>query len=221
VLASVPAVFSYVYVPGTLIVSGDAAATAERIRASEWLLRLGIASELISSIAFIFLVLALYRLFKGVDQERASLMVILVLVSIPVSFVNVLSELGALVVLSGADFLSVLGGAQLDALAFVLLRLHNGGLFVAQIFWGLWLFPLALLALGSGFVPRFVGVLLIVAGTAYVAESFAFLVLPAYAGVVSSVAKLAEAGEASIIVWLLITRTVAPSFARVKIAPAS
>src|SRR5256885_120439 len=86
------------YVPGKLIVSGNAAATADRIRASEWLLRLGIGSELSHQIIGIFLVLALYRLFRAVDEYHASLLVILgMLLSLPIVFVNVLNEIAALI----------------------------------------------------------------------------------------------------------------------------
>ena len=175
---AITAAFGAFYVPLTLIVPGDAAATAERIRVSETLLRLGIASELISATLFIFLALALYRLFRGVDQQLASLMVILVAVSVPISFVGVAAELGALGVLSGADYLSVFGKPQLEALAFVFLRSHTQAIIVAEVFWGLWLFPLGLLAIRSGFVPRVVGVLLIIAGSAYLAVTFAAVASP-------------------------------------------
>ena len=213
--------FGTFYVPITLIVPGDAGATADHIRTSESLFRLGIASELISATVFIFVVLALYRVFKGVNQEQASLMVVLVLVSVPISFLTVVSEIAALALLSGADFLSVFGKPQLEALALVFLRLHSQGTVVAEIFWGLWLFPLALLVIRSGFVPRVVGVLLIIAGSAYLAVTFTSVLLPQYAGVVSSVATLPEAGELSIVLWLLTTRTRAISPARAEIAAPS
>lgn len=193
-------------VPVTLIVRGDATTTADRIRSSEWLFRLGIASELIAATTFIFLVLALYRLFKGVSEEQASLMVALVLVSVPISFLNVLNEIAALVLLSGPDFLSVFGKPQLDALALLFLGLHSQGFGVAEIFWGLWLLPLGALVIGSGFAPRALGWLVILAGLGYVADSFASLHLPQYRPLVSIVATIFEAvGELSMIAWLLIT----------------
>ena len=106
------------YVPSKLIVSGNATATADNIRASEWLLRIGIASELIHQAIAVFLVLALYRLFKAVNETHAKQMVILgALVSVPIVFINVLNEIAALVLVSGADFLSVFEKPQLDALA--------------------------------------------------------------------------------------------------------
>ena len=83
------------------------------------------------------MVLALYRLFKGVNKQHAALMVTLFVVSVPISFLNVLNDVAALVLVSGADFLSVFEKGQLDALVLVFLRLHSYGLLVAQIFWGL------------------------------------------------------------------------------------
>src|SRR6202045_1766287 len=170
-LASLPAPFGLIYVPNTLIVTGDATATADHVRASETLLRLGIASELIGSIVFIFVVLALYRLFKGVNEKQALAMAILILFSIPISLLNVINEIAALVLVSGANFLSVFEKGQLDALAYLFLRLHGQGFVVAGIFWGLWLFPFGILVIRSGFIPRFLGSLLFIAGFGYLARS--------------------------------------------------
>jgi hypothetical protein len=193
------------YVPGKLIVSGNATATADNIRASEGLLRLGIASELSHQVIGVFLVLALYRLFKAVNENHARQVVILgSLVSLPIMFVNVLNEIAALILVSGADFLSVFGKPQLDALAYLFIRLHGQGIIVASIFWGLWLFPFGMLVIRSGFIPRVLGVLLMIAGSAYLANSFVVLVLPRYAPMVSQVALLLEVAELPIIFWLLI-----------------
>jgi len=206
-LVGITGAFGITIVPLTLIVRGDATTTAERIRSSEWLFRLGIASELIASVSFIFLVLALYRLFKGVSEARASLMVTLVLVSVPISFLNALNAIAALVFLSGPDYLSVFDRRQLDALALVFLGLHTSGNFlVAGIFWGLWLLPLGALVIGSGFAPRALGFLVILAGLAYVVASFTSLLLPQYAQLVSIAALPFEAvGELWMIAWLLVT----------------
>src|SRR5436305_1230718 len=98
-LGGLPAPFSLLYLPSALIVPGDAAATATKVRASELLLRLGIVSDLYSAIIFIFVVLTLYRLLKGVDHHQAVLMVILWVVSVPVTFINALNRLAALILL--------------------------------------------------------------------------------------------------------------------------
>ena len=197
--------FSLIYVPGKLIVPGDAVATADRLRASEWLLRIGIGSELFHQAVAIFLVLALYRLFKPVNERYAVLMVILgALVSVPIVFLNVLNEVAALVLVSGTDFLSVFEEPQLDALAYLFLRLHEQGLIVASVFWGLWLFPFGMLVIRSGFIPRVLGVLMMIAGVAYLASSFTSLVLPGYADLVGQFAMVLAFGELPFVFWLWI-----------------
>jgi hypothetical protein len=203
-LASIIGFFCLAYVPGKLIVSGDATATANRIRASETLLRLGIASELIAFTIFIFVVLALYRLFKAVSEKHAVAMATLLLISIPISLLNLLNEIAALVLVSGASFLSAFEKGQLDALAYMFLRLHGQGFIIAQIFWGLWLFPFGILVIRSGFIPRFLGYLLFIAASGYLASSFTSLLLPSYRHLVDQFAMLLEAGELPIIFWLLI-----------------
>jgi hypothetical protein len=203
-LASIPAPFALIYVPNKLIVTGDATATADHIRASETLLRLGIASELIGSIIFIFVVLALYRLFKPVSDKHALAMATLLLISMPISFFGVGNELAALIVVSGASFLSAFDQRQLDTLAYLFFRLHGQGLVIAQIFWGLWLFPFGVLVIRSGFIPRFLGYLLFIAGVGYAADSFTYLILPSCRQLVSQIASILEIAEVPIIFWLLI-----------------
>jgi hypothetical protein len=203
-LACLPAPFSLIYVPNTLIVPGNATATASKVLAHESMLRLGMAGELISAVAFLFATLALYRLFRGVNRQRASLMVTLYAISIPISFLNVLNDVAALILLRGADFLSVFTRPQLDALAFLFLRLHGSGLVVAAIFWGLWLFPFGLLIYRSGFLPRFLGVLLMINCFAYVIPSFTSILRPQYRDVVTRIALPFLLGEVAIVLWLLI-----------------
>jgi hypothetical protein len=203
-VTSIPAPFILIYVPNTLIVRGNATATASRILASEWMLRLGMAGEVILSIAFLFVVLALYRLLQGVNKPLASLMVTLWAVSIPISCLNVLNNVAALILVRGADFLSVFTKPHRDALAMVFLRLHSNGLLVAQVFWGLWLLPFGILVYRSGFIPRILGVLLIANGFAYPIQSFTSFLLPQYASVVSRITLPVLFGEAAIILWLLI-----------------
>jgi len=204
-LLAVSAPLGLMYVPSRLIVAGDATATADRIRASEWLLRLGIGSELFHQAVVIFLVLALYRLFKGVNEYYASLVVILgALVSVPIVFVNVLNELAALIVLSGTDFLSAYGKSQLDGLAYLFLRLHGQGLVVASVFWGLWLLPFGILVIRSGFIPRVLGYMLFLAGAGYLAGAFATLITPQYAPQVGQVTGILMFFELPIIFYLVI-----------------
>lgn len=196
--------FGIIYVPGKLIVSGNTGATANNILASERLFRLGIVSELICAAEFIFLVWILYRLLGGVNKTHASLMVILGLVFVPIMFVNTLNEIAALTLLRGADFLSVFGPSQREALAMLFLDLHRYGYVIGWIF-GLWLFPLGVLVFKSGFLPRILGVLLIAACFGYLADSFTPLLLPSYENMVGRLAGIPlTLGEPAMILWLLI-----------------
>ena len=137
VLTSVLGFFAMGYVPDKLIVHANAAATATNIAGSEMLFRLGIAAALIGQAGFIFVALALYDLFKEVNQRHASLMVILIIVSIPIAFLNELNSIAAVVLIRGGDFLSAFEKPQREALAMVFLNLHHYGFVVAEIFWGL------------------------------------------------------------------------------------
>jgi hypothetical protein len=204
-LVALSAPIGLVYVPARLIVPGDATATADHLRASEALVRLGIATELGHQVVCIFLVLALYELFEAVDRALARQLVILgALVSVPILFVNVLNDVAALILVSGADFLSVFARPQLDALAYLFVRLHGLGIVVASVFWGLWLVPFGMLVIRSGFIPRVLGFLLFAAAGAYLASSFATLVMPELQPAVDPIARLLEVGELPIVVWLLV-----------------
>jgi len=194
-----------IYIPSTLFVRGNATATANNIAAHESLFRLGMVSDLFAGIILIFLLLALYRLFKGVDQNQAVLMVVVGgLMPATIDFLNVLNDAAALMLVRGADFLSVFEKPQRDALALLFLRLHHQEIVAAEILWGLWLFPLAVLVLRSGFLPRFLGLWLIINGFAYLAMSFTGLLLPQYEDLVSRIAFPALLGEMAFMLWLVI-----------------
>ncbi|PYX85271.1 MAG: DUF4386 domain-containing protein [Acidobacteria bacterium] len=196
--------FAMAYIPSKLIVHGNATATANNIAASETLFRLGIAGELIGQAGFIFVALALYDLLKGVSRRHALLMVILIVVSIPIAFLNELNSIAALVLIRGADFLSILDEPQRDTLAMLFLNLHDRGFVVAEMFWGLWLFPLALLVYRSRFLPRFLGVWLALAGFAWVILSLTGILLPQYQDKADSYSQPAFFGEIAFMLWLLI-----------------
>jgi len=204
VLVSIPGAFALVYVPSKLIVEGNATSTASNILASETLFRAGIACNLLSEIFFMWVALALYDLLKGVNQRRASLMLGLLVVSIPITLLNELNAIAALVLVRGADSLSIFEKPQRDALAMLFLNLHDHGFGIAEIFWGLWLFPLGLLVYRSGFFPRILGVLLVLRCFAYVVESFTFFLLPYYGDMVHHWMRPLRFGELLFMFWLLI-----------------
>ncbi len=204
ILMSIPGFFAMMYVPSKLIVHANAAATASNIAAHETLFRLGIAGQLIGQTGFIFVALALYRLLKGVDRWLASLMVTLVVVQIPIAFLNELNSIAALVLVRGADFLSIFEKPQRDALAMLFLNLHFQGLVVDEIFWGLWLLPLALLVYRSRFLPRFLGVWLAFSGFAWVILSLTGVLSPQYYDKVFTYSQPAALGEVAFMLWLVI-----------------
>ena len=176
-LAGSSAPFAYLYVPGVLL-QGDALATADRVRASEGLLRAAIFGELYGATLLIFATLALYQLFKSVDQKTSSLMAALMLVSVPISYVNALNHIVPLVLLKSPAIAAVFDPRQMAAQVTLFLRLHNYGLVINQIFWGLWLFPIGVLVMRSGFIPRWLAYPLFFAGAGYVLNSLGMLVLP-------------------------------------------
>ena len=194
-----------IYIPSKLFVHGNATATASNIAAHEWLFRLGIVSDLFCAVILIFLTLALYRLFKAVDQNLAVLVVILggVMPAL-IDFVSVVSDAAALMVVRGADFLSVFDKPQRDALAMLFLRLRDHQNTAAEILWGLWLFPLAILTYRSRFLPRFLGVWLVINGFAYVLLSFTGLLLPQYENKLFILSQPALFGELALMLWLVI-----------------
>jgi hypothetical protein len=188
----------------TFMVPGDAMATARNIAAAERMYRIGILLGVVTLVMFIFLVAVLYELFRDVDRGQAMFMVLLALVGIAVAFANLVHQFAPLILLRGADYLSVFTTSQLEALSLVFLRLHSSGAVVATAFWGLWLFPFGILVVKSGFFPRILGILLMVAGLAYVAFSVTSIVLPEHSRVLSRVLMPLYFGEVPIIFWLLI-----------------
>ena len=204
-LLALSAPWGLMVVPGKLIVSGNATATADNLRASEGLMRLGIASELVHQAIAVFLLLELYKLFKPVDVGLSRQLVALgALLSVPIMFVNVLNDVAALYLVSGSETLSAFTRPQLDSLAYLFVYLHGKGVIVASIFWGLWLFPFALLVFRSRFIPRIFGYLLLIAGSAYLLDSFVTLVVPRYAELTGRIAMPLAVAEVPIIFWLLI-----------------
>jgi hypothetical protein len=197
--------FSLIYVPNKLIVRGDAAATASNILAHETMFRLAIVNEVLSSVAFIFLGMALFRLLSDVDRTLAWLMVILGgVVCAPITVIGAANEIAALAILRGGNYLTAFNKPQLDALAMTFVRLHGQGIVVSEIFWGLWLLPFGLLVIRSGFIPRIFGYLLLVNGFAYVVVSITTLLAPAYGAAIDRWALIAYTGELWIALWLLI-----------------
>jgi hypothetical protein len=194
-----------IYVPNALFVDGNATATANNIAEHELLFRFGIVSYLLCAALWIFVTLALYRLFKGVNQALAVLMVILgSLMVTPIFFANTVNDAAALLFVRGGGYLSVFDKPQRDAFARLFLDLHHQLDLANEIFWGLWLIPFGLLVYRSGFLPRILGVWLVIASVAYLVLSFTGFLFPAYEDQVNNIAQPILLGEVATMLWLLI-----------------
>lgn len=217
-IMAVTGAFSMMYVPSNLIVRGDVLVTVQNIVANKSLFRLGIVSGLVCQVAFIFVVLELYKLLQGVNKKQASLMVMLVVVAVPIACLNMLNQFGVLLLLSGADYLVVFTPDQLNALVMLFLDLSNHGVVIAELFWGLWLLPFGLLVIKSGFIPKILGVFLVIGCFCYLIEFHMNVLFPAHAKAVSVIIAIPMAiSELAIVFWLLIKGVKEPKLIVVEV----
>ena len=198
--------FAELYVrESQIVVSGNAAETARNISASERLFRTAFVADLVMMMSYLLLGLTLYVLLKDVDKKAARLMVAFNLIGVPIMCLNMLNHFASLYVLSGADYLTVFSPEQLDALALFFLDLHSYGYIIAQVSTGTWLLPLGYLVYKSGFIPKLLGVLLMIASAGYLVDLLAHFLLPNYANTIEVVALTPAAlGEFLFILWLLV-----------------
>jgi hypothetical protein len=184
--------------------SGDIAAIVNNIMASEWHLRISFISDVLAAVLFLLSAWALYVLLKPVNEDLALLFVLLNLGGVAVQCISLLGEFAVLLLLSGADYLKVFQVDQLQALAILFLSLYRNGFILAQIFWGLWLLPLGYLVFKSGFLPRFLGILLMIDCIAILIWFFQFFLFPGYDVINYPGLIISFIAELSLALWLLI-----------------
>jgi|SRR5450432_637916 hypothetical protein len=200
---------SLIYIPSKLILRDNAGKTVENIRQSEELFRLGIVSGIVTYVAFILLPLTLYKLLSEVNKSFAMLMVVFALASVPVSFANMSNQMAVLSLLSRSGNFVSMDASQLQTMVMLHLDYYNNGIQLVSIFWGLWLFPFGYLVFKSGFLPKVLGVFLMVGCFCYLIDflgSFLFMnysktVLPSFIHLPSAI------GEFGICLWLLVMGT--------------
>lgn len=202
-------IITLVYIPSKLVVWDNASKTIENITNSELLFRFGIVSGIITFLAFLILPLALYKLLHPVNKVYAQLMVLFALVSIPISFVNILNKFSVLTLINKAEYLQRMGDIALQNSVMLHLDKYNDGVEISQVFWGLWLFPFGYLVYRSGFLPKLLGVLLMTGCFGYLITFFAgFLYSDFYKTNLSDIVGIpASVGEIGICLWLLIMGT--------------
>jgi hypothetical protein len=188
-----------------LIVYGDAATTARNIMASEWQFRIGITGDLVSAVFFLLAAWALYVLLKSVNKDLALLFLLLNLGGVAVYSISLLNQFAAVLLLSGAEALKVFQSDQLQSLAMFFLDLHHNGYWIAQIFFGAWLFPLGYLVFKSGFLPRLLGVVLMASCITWTTTALLyFLYVPGYTVLTHVSFPLGFIAEFGLTLWLLI-----------------
>jgi Domain of unknown function (DUF4386) len=187
-----------------LIVTGDAAATAKNITASEGLFRIGIVSDVFMVIFFLLMGLVFYVLLKPVNKNIALLMLLLNLTGIPMLGINILNQFATLLLMGGAGYLAVFGPGQLQALGMLFFDLHEYGYSIAVISWGFYLLPLGYLVYKSGYFPRVLGVLLMLASFGDLIQFLQVFLFPAYEGITYPGLAVAMVAEFSFAFWLLV-----------------
>jgi hypothetical protein len=202
-ILAITGAYGIMYVPSSIIVMNDSAATTSNIIANEFLFRTGIFSNLVCQTTFIFLALALYNLFKEVSEKLAKMMVALVIVSVPIAFLIIFNQLLILITLK-EGFMTSFEAIQQQSMAMIFLKMYNQGNVVIGIFWGLWLIPFGQLAYKSGFIPKIVGVLLVMGGISYVVDASVFVLVPEFHPTTATlVAIFGSVSELSAVLWLL------------------
>ena len=211
VIIFVLGIFANFFIFTGLIVKGDAAATANNILANTTLFRTGIASWIIVLIFDIIIAWALYIFLKPVNKNLSLLTAWFRLVYVAIFGITQLNLIFVLILLSGADFLSFFNTNQLQALALLFLDGHNYGFLIGLVFFGIHLFLISYLILKSGYIPKILGILLILSALGYLLDSFANFLLPNYADYQTIflllVAVPGIVGELSLTLWLLIKGT--------------
>lgn len=207
-------IINLLYIPSQLVVRGNASLTLENIKNSELLFRFGIVSGIIAFLTFTILPLVLYKLLHKIDKNCAILMVIFALISVPISFVNILNKFSILTLISEKAYLQEMNIVELQTQVMLHLDYYNNGNQIAQIFWGLWLLPFGYLVYKSGFLPKILGIFLMLGCFGYLIEFFAHFLISDYNNsmVQTIVGIPSPIGEIGICLWLLIMGTNKISF---------
>ncbi|HEV7165997.1 MAG TPA: DUF4386 domain-containing protein [Gammaproteobacteria bacterium] len=202
-----------IYIPNTLFVHGDATATAANIMAHQTLFQSGIFCDLWGGVTLVLVSVAFWQLFKDVDRIQAMLLVIFGgVLQAAVYFFNVMNDEAALMLVrGGSDYLSVFTEPQRDALAYLFTRLHFQVILGAEILWGIWLFPMAILTLKSRYFPRFLAWWLILNGLFYLLLSFTGFYFFDHLDSIANYGFPLQFGEVAFILWLLVFGAKEPS----------
>jgi len=203
-LLTIQAPIALLYEPSHILVNGNPAATTANIVSHEFMFRMSVVSQLASAVIFLYLAFVLYRLFKNVNQFQAGLLVTFVLAQVITTFVFETFNFTSIMVATG-QILQSLPGDQKQNLVMLLIKIHNYGLMIQEIFWGFWLLPFGILVYKSRFIPKIFSYCLVFGFVCWITDSISFILFPAYHPMVSDwIMKVAWIGEMPILLWLLI-----------------
>jgi uncharacterized membrane protein len=196
---------SLAYIPQKLFDWNNSRVTYNNIANSTTLYRIGIYSSILCYMAFTFLPLFLYKLLRTVNESHARAMVILALLSVPFSFSNLQHKYAVLTLVGKQSFLQNIPADDVESKLMFSLNQYNDGILLATVFWGLWLFPFGLLVYRSGFIPKILGVLLMLGCVGYLTNFTGNTLLENYSqmGIGKYMGKLPAIAEVSICLWLL------------------
>ena len=202
-------IFDLMYVPSKIIVWDDPAMTFNNIVDSEFLFRLGIVAGVICYTTFLFLPVVLYKLLNGVNNTIAVWMVVLSIFSVPFSLYNLLNKVNVLTLIEKPDYLQALNSESLQAAVMLNLDQYYNGIQIISIFWGLWLLPFGYLVFKSGFLPKILGILLMMGCFGYLTNFFGGFLFENYSslGIRRYVSLPASIGEIGICLWMLVLGT--------------
>lgn len=185
------------------IVPGDAAATAGNILARPGLFNLTAVGDLLAAALFGLAAWGLYVLLRPVDKHLALLFLLLNLVGVGIQSMSDLNLFAALLLLR-PDTLSAIPADQLPVLAMFFLNLREQGFLIAQVFFGLWLFPLGYLVYKSGFLPRVLGILLMVHCCTWLSTTFLTFLFPGFTAIGYVSYPLGFIAEVGLTLWLVV-----------------
>lgn len=197
-------VWAFVFIAGYFLYAPSLTAAEDAAVIDLASVRVGFVSDLIHHSCFLLLAWALYVLFKPVNRNLALLFVLCVVVTVAIQCINTLNVFTGMRLLNGADYLTAFEADQVHALAMFYLDLHHNGVLIAQIFFGGWLLPLGYLVFKSGYVPRIIGVLLMIGCCGYLLDVFVSFLFPSYDVITFPGLAVATIAEFLFPVWLLV-----------------
>lgn len=193
-------ILGILYVPNSLLVMDDMGATIHMIQSHMQMFHLSIFASIVVQLIQILLVLMLYKLLNHASKTAGILMIAFILPAVSIAILNEANYLSISSLLSGSAYTTHFTPEYMQGLVGLLLEKHKAGVMIAQIFWGIWLFPMGYLAYRSGYIPRIIGVLLMIGCFGYLMDSLLYI-LNFPIGI--TISEYTFIGEVLLPIWLI------------------